>query len=120
MWHVRLGFPLFALVIAAFGPEVQNADCRYRFPCQAVSNRFLQNRRREYIVVHEKVEEGCNGGHFGFHCRDVHAPVLLMLYESFKIRALEFPNVVFARYPIKLEEKHDRGEGTVDRFWAMV
>jgi hypothetical protein len=50
----------------------------------------------------------------------MHAPVLLMLNESFEVGALDLCNVVSASRLVKLEKKHDRGEGALDRFRLVV
>ena len=77
------------------------------------SDPFLEKGPRNDFLLHEEVEEGDDGGHPRPYRGDVHAPVLLVLDEGFEVGTFDVPDVPLARRSIKLEEEHDRGEGTV-------
>ena len=51
------------------------------------------------ILLHEEVEKGDDGGHPGPHCRDVHAPVLLVLDEGFEVGPFDLVRSVLPDRP---------------------
>ena len=48
------------------------------------------------ILFDEEVEEGNDIGESRFYCRDMHAPVLLVLDEGFKVRTLDLFQISLA------------------------